>query len=42
MKWQVNVGVPNKVTGRMQFYDPVNNISVVTENGEVVTVVYGS
>lgn len=38
---QSSVGVPNKVTGRMQFYDPVNNISVVTENGEVVTVVYG-
>jgi hypothetical protein len=38
---QSGIGVPNKVTGRTQFYDPVNNISVVTENGEVITVVYG-
>ncbi|NGX38597.1 MAG: hypothetical protein K1000chlam2_01771, partial [Chlamydiae bacterium] len=38
---QSNVGTPNKVVGRMQFYDAVNNISVVTENGEVVTILSG-
>ena len=32
---------PNKVMGRMQFYDPVNNISVVTEDGHVVNTMYG-
>ena len=29
------------VAGRVQFYDSINNISVVTENGEVVTILYG-
>jgi filamentous hemagglutinin len=33
---------PNKVAGRMEFYDPKNNISVITENdGKIVTVMYG-
>lgn len=31
----------NKTSGRIQFYDPVNNISVVTEDGKVVTATYG-
>ena len=38
---QNNIGLPNKVAGRVQFYDSINNISVVTENGEVVTILYG-
>ena len=38
---QNNIGLPNKVAGRVQFYDSMNNISVVTENGEVVTILYG-
>jgi len=38
---QHGVSAPNKVAGRTQFYDSVNKISVVTENGEVVTVLYG-
>jgi hypothetical protein len=28
---QSDVGVPNKIIGRMQFYDKLNDISVVTE-----------
>ena len=38
---KTHIGIPNKIPGRMQFYDPINNISIVTENGEIVTVVYG-
>jgi hypothetical protein len=38
---QNNMGLPNKVAGRVQFYDSINNISVVTENGEVVTILHG-
>jgi len=38
---QNSIGLPNKVAGRVQFYDSINNISVVTENGEVVTILYG-
>ncbi len=38
---QYGTSVPNKVAGRMQFYDSVNNISVITEDGKVVTVMYG-
>jgi hypothetical protein len=38
---QNGVSLPNKVAGRMQFYDPVNNISVITEDGKVVTAMYG-
>lgn len=38
---QNGTSVPNKVAGRMQFYDPANNISVITEDGKVVTVMYG-
>lgn len=38
---QKNIVMPNKVMGRMQFYDGINNISVVTENGEVVTILHG-
>jgi hypothetical protein len=38
---QNNVGLPNKVSGRVQFYDAINNVSVVTENGEVVTILHG-
>lgn len=33
--------IPNKVAGRIQFYDPVNKISVITEGGKVVTVMHG-
>jgi len=35
------ISLPNKVSGRMQFYDSINNISVITEEGGVVTVFYG-
>jgi filamentous hemagglutinin len=35
------LNVPNKFTGRTQFYDPKNNISVITENGRIITVMYG-
>jgi RHS repeat-associated protein len=38
---QSGVGMPNKIAGRIQFYDPVNNISVIIEDGEIVTVMYG-
>lgn len=38
---QSGTSMPNKVAGRMQFYDPVNNISVITEDGKVVTVMHG-
>ncbi len=38
---QNSAGMPNKVFGGMQFYDSVNNVSVITENGEVITVIYG-
>lgn len=38
---QNGIGMPNKISGRMQFYDSINNISVITENGEVVTTMYG-
>jgi len=38
---QNGASIPNKVVGRMQFYDPENNISVITEEGKVVTVMYG-
>lgn len=34
-------GMPNKRPGRIQHYDPVGDISVVIENGKVVTVTYG-
>ncbi len=36
-----NTRAPNKFAGRVQFYDSTNNISVVTENGEVVTTLHG-
>jgi hypothetical protein len=38
---QNGVATPNKAAGRMQFHDPINNISVITENGRVVTVMHG-
>ena len=38
---QNGTSVPNKVSGRVQFYDPANNISVITEDGKVVTLMYG-
>ena len=34
-------GIPNKIAGRTQFYDSVNNISVITGDGNVVTVMHG-
>lgn len=32
---------PNKRAGRIQSYDPINDITVITENGKVITVSYG-
>jgi elongator complex protein 3 len=37
-----NVGVPNKFEGRTQFYDKFNNITVITEGNDVITVTYGT
>ena len=34
------VEMPNKVFGRVQFYDCINNVSVVTENGGFVTTMH--
>jgi len=31
---QNNIGLPNKYPGRVNFYDAVNNVYVVIENGE--------
>ncbi|MBS0626066.1 MAG: hypothetical protein JSS32_08460, partial [Verrucomicrobia bacterium] len=38
---QHGTSMPNKVSGRMEFFEPINNISVITEDGKVVSVMYG-
>ncbi|MFY7842685.1 MAG: DUF4258 domain-containing protein [Rhabdochlamydiaceae bacterium] len=38
---QNGTSMSNKVTGRMQFNNPANHISVITEDGKVVAVIYG-
>ncbi|MGE0669380.1 MAG: DUF4258 domain-containing protein [Parachlamydiales bacterium] len=38
---QNGISAPNKVAGRTLFYDFENNITVVTEDNKVVTVIYG-